>query len=163
MATPSITRSTRYTSQAITRCYYLPVISATNLTPTRSEMNAGTNLSPELFDWSGWTVTGTMIPTPDLSTAFESSIIGKTTAAASSITFYMDRAGVDVRGLLPRGTTGYIMFCDGGDVAGNKADVYPITVTSDGKERAAKGDQADKIMVSFAISAVPAENITVPA
>lgn len=163
MATPAITQSTRYTSQATTKIYYLPAVAAGSLTPTRSEMNAGTDLSREVADLAGWTVTGNQLPTPDLSNAFEASIPGKTTAAASSITFYMSKNGVDVRALLPRTTSGYIMFLDGGDVPSQFADVYPVTVTSNGKERYVKGDNADKIMVSFAITRAPAENVTIPA
>lgn len=163
MPTPKITASTRYTSLATTKCYFLPAIAATNLTPTRAEMNAGTDLSRELNDWSGWTVTGNDIATPDLETPFESNIPGKTTAEQSSLTLYASKNGVDVRTLLPRNATGFIMFCDGGDVANNKADVYPVQVKSNGKMRSLAGDAADKIQVQFSITREPAENVTIPA
>jgi hypothetical protein len=163
MATPDIVASTRFTSQGTTKCYFLPTIAAGNLTPTRPEMDAGTNLSPQLNDWSGWTVTSNKISTPDLETTFESSIPGKTSSEDSDITFYASLDGADVRTLLPRGTTGFIMFCDGGDVPGNKADVYPIQVMSNGKVRSVNGEDADKITVPFSITAEPAENVTIPA
>lgn len=163
MATPSITRSTRYTSAGVTKVYYLPTVAATNLTPTRPEMNAGTDLSLEVADWAGWTVTSNKIETPDLGSLFTGQIPGKTTAADSSITFYASKDGNDVRGLLPRNTSGYVMFCDGGDIAANKAAVYPVTVMSNAFERAVKGTEADKIMVQFSITHQPSEGVTVPA
>lgn len=163
MPTPLITKSTRYTSAGVTKCYYLPTVAAANLTPTRAEMTAGTDLSRELADWAGWTVTANKIETPDLANVFTSQIAGKTTAADSSLTFYASVNTVDVRNLLPRGTTGNIMFCDGGDVAGNRADVYPVTVMSNGKQRKIKGDGADEIMVQFSITSPPGENVTIPA
>jgi len=163
MPTPTLTASTRFTDQAVTKLYYLPSIAATNLTPTRAEMNAGTDLSGEVNDITGWTVTAAQIDTPDMATLFKSSIPGSTDSPKSDITFYTSKTGVDVRTLLPRGTTGYIMFLDGGDIVSNKAEVYPITVTANGVKRTADGKAASKVLVEFAITRQPAQGVVVPA
>src|SRR6478672_9013960 len=135
MATAAITSSTRYTSIGLTKVYYLPSVASTSLIPTRAEMNAGTDLSPEIADWTGWVVTGVQINTPDLSTVFETSISGRVSAAKSSITFYASKTGVDVTAILPRTTTGFIQWLDGGDISGNQCEVYPITVLANGIDR----------------------------
>lgn len=162
MATPAITASNRYFDVSVTKVYYVPAIAATNLTPTRVELNAGTDLSKEIADWSGWTVTGGEIPTPDLGSLFTSKIPGRTDAEDSSLTLYADKAGVDVRTLLPRGTSGFLCFLDGGDVAGNKMDTFPIKVRSNSPVRSIE-DAASKRQVSFSITREPGESLTVPA
>lgn len=163
MATPAIVASTRYIDAGVTKCYWLPSIAAANLTPTRAELNAGTDLSPQLADWSGWTVTSNLVDTPDLATTFTSKITGRTEAADSSITLYADKEGVDGRALMPRLATGYIVFMDGGDIAANKCAVYPVTVSSCSLVRTVSGTEAAKLMVQYAITAQPGENLTVPA
>jgi len=125
-------------------------------------MNAGTDLSPEIADWTGWIVTGVQINTPDLSTVFETSISGRVSAAKSSITFYASKTGVDVTAILPRTTTGFIQWLDGGDISGNQCEVYPITVLANGIDRDNKMTLADRVMVDFAITKTPAQNVTIP-
>lgn len=142
--------------------YYLPTIAAANKTPTRAEINAGTNLTAEIADLSGWTLQGGEIETPDLGSKFNSKIPGRTSVDDSSLTFYADNRGVDVRTVLPRNTAGFIVICDGGDVAGAKADVYPIRVRSNGKVRSV-GDEAGRITIPFSITKEPTENVTLPA
>lgn len=161
MATPALTASTRFFRPGISKCYYIPTIAATNLTPTRAEMNAGTDLSAEIADISGWSVTSSFIDTPDYSTQFTGKITGRTEADDSSITFYESQNSVDVRTVLPRNTTGYIMWLDGGDVAGQKADVFPVKVGSNAKQRTTD-DEAAMIEVQFAVTRTPAENVTIP-
>lgn len=162
MPTPSITASTRYFDRGTTKVYFLPTVAATNLTPTRLEMDAGTNLSNEVADINGWSVTAEQIDTPALGTEFVANIPGGTSSSDSSITFYMSANSVDARALLPRGTTGYIMWLDGGDVGGNKADVFPVRVRALAKMRSL-GNEASRLEVQFSITRTPGENVTVPA
>lgn len=163
MPTPAIVASTRYTDKAVTKCYWIPTIAATSLVPTRVEMNAGTDLSPQLADWSGWTLSANQIETPDLATSFTSKIPGSLTSEDSSLTLYASKNGVDARSLMPRGQAGNLMFCDGGDITANKADVFPVTVTSVGKIRSLGGEEAAKLLIGYSITAQPAENVTIPA
>lgn len=163
MPTPNLTASTRFTDNATTVVYYLPSIAATTLVPTRAEMNAGTNISVELNDLDGWSLEAELIDTQALSESFQSKIPGSLSAPDSSLTFYTSKTGVDIRTLLPRGTTGYVMFCDGGDVAGQKAEVYPVTVTSVGLMRNITGTEASKTKIGFAITRPPAQGVTIPA
>lgn len=161
MATPALSTSTRYFDPEVTKCYFVPTI-ATKSAPTRTEMDAGTDLSAEIADLSGWMVAGEAIPTPDLGSKFTSSIDGRVQAEDSSLTFYASDDGVDVRAVLPRGTNGFILWMDGGDVPANKMDVFPVRVLSNGKMRNLSNEAA-KIQVQFTITSTPAENVAVPA
>lgn len=161
MAATPLAASTRFFHRGKTKVY---VVSSINVrtSVTREELDAGVDLSGEIADWSGWTVTSGEIATPDLGTVFTSKIGGSLDIEDSSMTFYADRAGADVRTLLPRDTDTNIVILDGGDVAGYKMDVFPVRVRSVGKDRSL-GDDAGLVVVSFSITAEPAENVTVPA
>jgi hypothetical protein len=160
-ATPAPTAN-RFFHVGETVVYYLPSIAAANRTPTRAEINAGTELTDEIADLSGWTIQGGEIETPDLGSKFNGKIPGRTSVDDSSFTFYADNRGVDVRSVLPRGTSGFIVICDGGDVAGALADVFPARVRSVGKVRSV-GDEAGRLTIPFSITKEPAENVALPA
>lgn len=158
----AIPTSTRFFQPGISEYVFLPTIADAGLVPTRAEITAGDDLSAEIADVSGWNVQSNQIDTPDMGTRFVSQIGGRTTAPSSSITFYGDREGVDVRTVLPRETEGYMLIMDGGDVAASKGDVFPVIVTSVGKVRST-GDQAHQLTITFAITGEPAEDIAIPA
>jgi hypothetical protein len=158
-ATP-ITASNRYYRQGVSKVIWVPTI-ATLASPTRSEINAGTDLSPEVQGVSGWEVTGNTEDTPDLASVFIGKVPSTTTADASTITFYSDSTSVDVRSLLTRGTQGYIIWMDEGDVAAYLMDVFPVRVTSAPKKRDISA--VAMIDINFAILREPAENATIPA
>src|SRR5215216_5822239 len=158
MAAPNITASIRYARFGVTRVVYALTVSNYN-SPTRAEINAGTDLSTEVAEISGFQVNSGFIPTPDLATPFTGQILGRTTAEDSSITMYASVNSVDVRTLLPRGTVGYLMWFDEGDVPTRKYDIYPITVGSVGKERTTD-DTPARLVVNVAVTREPAENVT---
>jgi hypothetical protein len=161
VAAPNIVASTRYARFGVTRVVY--ALSVSNyLSPTRAEINAGQDLSNEVAEINGFQVTSNFIDTPDLASSFTPKIAGRTSSDDSSITMYASLNSTDVRGILPRGTTGFLMWFDEGDVPGRKYDIYPITVGSVAKERSTD-DVASRLVVSVAITRVPAENVTVPA
>lgn len=169
MPTPVISASTRYMDLGITKVYYLPTIAATTLIPTRTEMNAGRDLSPELGDWSGWTLSPEFLDTQNITSAFKTNIPGSLSSPPCTMTFYTSRNGTDVRAVLPPGTAGFIMFCDGGDVTGNKAEVWPILVGSNsvlrnppGAGTASSTPVASLIFVEFANTGAPAQLVPIP-
>jgi hypothetical protein len=155
-----MTASARYSPIGITKVYFCSAI-ANKSAPTRAELNAGTELSGEISDIGGWEPTSDSIDTPDLANRFVGSVPGRIKADESSLTFYRSSNSVDVRGLLPRDTVGFIVFLDEGDVAARKMDVFPVTVASAPKDRSM--EEAGRIVVNFKISSTPAENVTIPA
>jgi len=159
MAATPIGATNRYFRRGVTKVYFVPTI-ANKASPTRSELDAGTDLSPEIADSDGWQVTGDTVDTPDLGTTFVGKIPSTTSADDSSLTMYADSGSQDVRTLLPRGTTGFIVWMDEGDEAGLLMDVFPVRVTSAPKQRSL--DDAAQIMISFAVIREPAENVAIP-
>jgi hypothetical protein len=164
MPATAITAAVRYIHPGVTKFYFLTAIAAASKQATRTELDAGTNLSPELAGTSGWSVSSNIVDTPDLETAFISKIIGRTTAENSTATFYMTKTGADaLRSLLPRGTTGFVVICWGGDAQNNLADTFPVTVASAAKEVNLTSEDPARVMMSFAITAVPAIDWALPA
>lgn len=163
MTTPAILPSSeRFFAPEISKVYFIPIIADPGYAWTRAELAAGDDITGEVADINGFVVTGNMINTPDLASRFTGMIPGRTQADSSSITFYADLAGDDIRKVLPRGTKGFLVFCDGGDVATQPSDVFPIEVSSVGKVRTT-GDQAHQITITFAITSKPAEDVDIPA
>lgn len=159
-ATP-IAASDRYFARGKSKIYSLTTV-VSLAAPTRAELNAGTDLSPEVAGVSGWLVEATDIETPDLATSFTGKIPGSTSIGEASIDMYADDNGADVRTLLPRGTTAFIYLMYGGDVTGAKMDGFKCRVKSVGKP-VTLGDDASIVTVSFTILTIPSENISVPA
>lgn len=162
MAAPAITASVRYSARGSTKIYWLPAVSSIN-SPTRAELNGGTDLSPQIADASGFSVSSEQIETPDLATRYTSTVPGSIAAEESSLTMYASRNGVDARSLMARDTAGFIGLLHGGDIASNKMDVFPVIVSSVSKQIQVAGGEADTLVFSFAITAEPAENVSVPA
>lgn len=158
MATP-IKSSVRYYRRGTTKVLWVPAI-ASKAAPTRTELNAGTALEGETGAMAGWQTTSETVATPALGSRFTPVVGGAITAAESSLTFWASKDGDDVRSLLTRETPGFVVWMDEGDVSGQTMDVYPVTVTSQAKVRELDG--AAQIMCQFAITAEPAENVTIP-
>lgn len=162
MAATPITASTRYINPGTTKIVFATSVSNKN-SVTRGEINAGTDVTREVAATEGWGVTGENVDTPDLDTRFTSKQPGRTTAEDSSITYYADVAGSDARAIMPRDTNGFIMIFDGGDVPGRKMRVFPIRVSSVGIPVSVEGTEAATVVIDYAITSEPAENVTVPA
>ena len=157
----TLASSTRFISAGVTKWYFLTALAATNLTPTRAEITAGTDISGEVADFSGWTLQASSVATPDQGSRFIKNVPGRTSVADSSITFYADKGGTDIRGTMTLDLAGWIVIADGGDVTGYKAEVFPVRVMSVGGVRST-GDAAFQITVQYAITSTPA-TITLPA
>lgn len=154
--------STRFYAPNVTKVWFVPTIASTALEVTRAELTAGTDLSDEVADLSGWNVTGEDIATPGLSD-FTGSVPGRTSVEASSITFYADEDGVDARTVLTPGLSGYIVIADAGDIAGGVCDVFPVRVKAVGKPRTVTGSNAHHVTVGFSTPRKPAVDVDLPA
>lgn len=154
--------SDRFFAVGVTEVIEVPTIAATTGIPTRAELDGGTNLTGEIADISGWMQKAGSIGTADLKNRFTGNLPGRITVDESSITFYADQEGTDVRGVLTKDKVTHIVFMDGGDVAASKMDIYTVRVASVGKVRSTS-DQASQITVTFSITKVPVEDVAIPA
>jgi hypothetical protein len=162
MAPPPINAHTRYVAKSKTKCYWVPDI-ANKSAPTRGELDAGIDLSPQIMDVDGWVLESESVETPDLATRFTGSINGSTSADDSSLTMYSDRNGADIRAVLELDDDGFVVWLHGGDIAGNPTmDVWPSRIGSLGKN-ITLDDDASSIQVNFNITDEPAENLVIPA
>jgi hypothetical protein len=160
VAAPDVVVSTRYTRPEISDTYWLLAIANINA-PTRAELNAGTNLANEIAANDGFTVEGTTLEAADQGHKFTAQVSHRINAADSSISCFASLNSVDVRGLIHRDDVGFLVFLDEGDVAGRKMDIYPVKCKSVSKPR--DNEAVPLIVVSFAITATPAVDITIPA
>jgi hypothetical protein len=160
MPAPNIPASTRFFRPGTTSVVFCTTI-ANKAAPTRGEINAGTDLRNEVAEISGFQTTSETVDAPDLGSRFNVKIPGRIAADDSSLTLYESVTGVDARSLLPRDTTGFLLFMDGGDVSGRKMDVFPITVASLAHDRSL--EDPGRLIVTFTVTSVPAENVLIPA
>lgn len=158
-ATP-LAASTRYYPPGTRQVYWVPSI-ASIAAPTRSELDAGTDLTGEVAAMAGFDPTSATVDTPDLATRFTPQIPGAITVSASTITLYASEDSQDIRQILPRDTSGFVVVFWEGDVAGRDMDVFPVRVTAAPKDPTMTN--AGQVTINFAITAEPAENIVVPA
>jgi len=156
-ATPISTVS-RYIPEGVWHFNFLPAIAS----PTRAEINAGTDLSPQVAGYGTWAVIGAAVPTPDLASSFVPSIPGLLSADGTTLSMYADPTGSDVRTLLPRNTVGFMLVLPGGDVAGRKMNAFAIKILQCAPSSSLGGNPATLEIVATPTSA-PVENITIPA
>lgn len=161
-AVPVVNSTERFFSVEISKIYLMLEVADLEAGATRAELEAGKDLTNEIAAISGFSVTSGTIDVPDLGSRFTKKIPGRTTVEDSSITFWADLKGQDIRTDLPRGTKGFLAFCDQGDETGLPYDLYAFEVTSVGKVRSVD-EQGFQLTVGFAITRVPAEDLTLPA
>lgn len=164
MAAPAITTATRFTSRGSTKCYWVEAIS-NPASPTRSELNAGVDLSPELMDQDGFTEEPELLDGPDLASRRTKQVPGPINPSAPTLTMYASKTGADddVRGVMSEDDAGFIVWLYGGDVAGQTMSVFPVTVTSMTYQPSVSGSDIDTILVAFAISDDTQLNLDIPA
>ncbi len=154
-----LTPTVRYVPLGTRKVYWVTTI-ATYTAPTRGELNAGIDLTGELAEMNGFSVTSDAVETPDLSSRFTPKIPGRILADNSTITFWISSTSSDVRTVLPRDTSGFVVILPEGDVTSQKMDVYPAKVASAAIDTTI-GDPA-KILLTFTITKVPALNVAIP-
>lgn len=160
MPATAMAAASRYFQPGTTKVLVIPSIASLTAGATRTEINAGTDVSGDVAAINGFTVTSAQIDTPDLGGRFTKRVPGRLTADDSSITFYADVTGSDIRNVLSRDQQTNLGIMDGGDVAGRKADYFAVTVASVGKVR--DMEDSPRLTVTFTIRDY-GENKTVPA
>lgn len=144
---------------------FLPAVAAYAAgagSPTRAEITAGTDLSAALTEMSGFQLSNSPIPTPNLADTFTFQITGEDTVADSVVTFLDDDAAATVRTALAKGTAGFILLMPYGDVATKRCEVWPVKSAGVNDEWTVGNDPA-RFAVGLAITNVPNQNGTVPA
>jgi hypothetical protein len=162
MPPTKLATTVRYFRPGVTKVYWV-VAMATYTTPTRAELNAGTDVSDEIAEINGFTMISESVDTPDLSGRFVPKIPGRINVEDSSINFYASSTGFnDARSVLPRDTSGYVVFMDAGDISTTgRMDVAPATVASHGKLRGVEDPAMTQAV--FTVTRAIAEDKVIPA
>lgn len=154
----------RFMRKGITKVYFVPTI--TNKTaPTAAQVTAGTALTAQIAEISGFTFSNSPIQTPDMATKFVSQIPGEDTTEDSSITFYEDKSSNPIRTALAKDVNGYIVIFSAGTAgaspaAADKCEVWPVTISSNARKFSA-GNEAAQYEVRFATTDEPAVDAVV--
>ncbi|WP_256789810.1 hypothetical protein [Frankia sp. AvcI1] len=133
-----------------TNWYFVPAIS-NPAAPTAAEINAGINLSKNISDISGFKFENKPIETPDLSTAFVSTVDGEDSAADCALKLYDDTASQTIRTALAKGTNGFMVISPYAKTASSKCRVWPVRSTGDNDEYEMDAKQAARYEVMFAV------------
>jgi hypothetical protein len=117
----------------------------------------GTELTNSIAEISGFQLTNSPIPTPDLQATFTKSIVGEDTTDTSTITFYDDDSVTTIRTALVKGAVGFIILAPYGTAATKRFESWPARSTGVNDEWTVGNDPA-RYMVGFAITDVPTLN-----
>ena len=159
MAPPPLTPTLRYFPPGTRKVYWMPT-TANYLSPTRIEINAGTDVSGEIASMTGWSLTSAAVDVPDMGSRFTSQIPGRLTSATNDLECYISSNGNDVRRLLSLNLNGYIILLWEGDISGQWMDVFPVRVMAMAPDSAI--EDPGKMTVSFAPTKIPALQVVIP-
>lgn len=149
----------KFFRRGVSRIYFLPAVAGTS--PTGGEISAGTELTAWVGGITGFQLSNSPIPVPDLATIFTSQITGEDTVTDSALTINDDDTSTVVRTALAKGTSGFIYLMPYGNGSGKRGEKWPIKVTGYNDEWVLDNVNA-KAMVGFAITAVPVQNAVNP-
>lgn len=149
----------RYMQKGTTKLYFVPTIASATLAPTAAEVNAGTNMTPQINEITGFSFANDTIETRDMSSTFVSNIPGEDAAEDSSLVFYEDKTSNPIKTAVAKGTTGYVcIFFKGtagaSPAAGDVCDVWPVQVAANVRQYTA-ANEAAMWRAEFAVTATP--------
>jgi hypothetical protein len=157
VATPLATLNP-YIPLDIRKFYWVPTI-ANTASPSRGELDAGTDLSPQVTDANGWSISGTTVASQSfVGTAIN--LQGPKSIDDSSLTTRLSKTTTDARTILTQDLAGYIVVFPEGDVTGRKMDVFTVIVNAIPKSPGI-ADPATATF-QFAITALPNMRVTIP-
>ncbi len=146
---------TRFFQPELTKWYWMTTIAAFSTTgATIAELGASStvDITGDLVDSSGFTVSTADLATPDANLRFVGSIPARKTADAASQDFYASATGADIRATLTDGLAGYLVRFLNGAVTGSSTDYFKVTVSSVSVVPAV--EDVVKIHVNYTVRAV---------
>lgn len=161
MAAPDIEYVDPYTGRGTMEYVWIEDL-ADYKNPTRTELDAGVCLTPNVYDHDGFTVKSSQVDAPNARDRFTPTIAGEQKADDSSISSYIAKDGVDARDLMPEDAEGYIARYPGGDKEGYLVDIFPVQVSAQNKVINLDGGKPDGMQFQFAIKRKPELNHPIP-
>jgi hypothetical protein len=141
------------------RKFYFGLTIANTASPSRGELDAMTDVSPQVTDAAGWSITGTTVDSQSfVGTALK--LPGPKSIDDSSLTCRLSKTTTDIRTICTQDLAGYVVVFPEGDVTGRKMDVFTVLVNALPKSPGI-ADPAT-VQVQFAVTATPNMRVTVP-
>lgn len=150
----------KFFRKGVSKMKFLPAVAGSS--PTRPEIVAGVDLSPQVSAISGFQLNNSPIAVPNLAEVFTPQINGEDTVADSSITFNDDDTATTIRTALAKGTVGYMVLFPYGDVATKRLEKWNVVSTGVNDEWTTDNTAA-KFMVTFAVLTTPVQDGVTPA
>lgn len=152
----------RFFRRGVSKVFFLPAV-ADPTAVSRAEITAGTDLSVDIADISGYQFENSPINTPNLASSFTPQIDGEDTAPNSSLTFYdRDAADETIRTALAKGTKGFLVLFPYGDVPTERCEVWEIS-SSGVNDEWSMGNDAARFQVGTSILSPPEQDVPIPA
>lgn len=156
----------RYFRRGTTKIYFAPSVADVDA-PTVTELTAGTELTCDIAEISGFAFQNSPIDVPDMCAEFVKKIPGEDTADDSEMTFYEDDTSNPLFTTLAKGSQGFVVFFPYGvggasPMIGDDCEVWPVSVAKTTREWSAGNDPA-RFMTTFTIVDVPGLNSVVAA
>lgn len=155
----------RFIPNERSKVYFLTSAPTAADSVTTAELTAGKDLTPFIISVNA-SSQGNTVPTPNISTLFETSIPG-TVQAAFSADMYRDDEDDDAWDALPRGTEGVFVISrvggsgtDGELDTGDKVELWPVMVVSRTMSNMSSNTAAT-FTIQGSIPREPVENATV--
>lgn len=172
MPASTLSATTRYYPVGVRQFYIVDVI-ADIANASRTELDAGTDVTDEIVDGgiSGFMVNAETVPAPDAGRRFTSTIDGRTSVDTCSIAFYTTSDGTtDIRDRLTKGLNTHVLVFPEGDhppVVGTPSktwhyDAWPVRVITD-PSIDSDMSKPGQVIVTFAATGEPAIRKAVPA
>src|SRR6266704_4239194 len=131
MAAPPLATLNPYLPVDIRKIYWVATI-ASIAAPTRGELDAGTDLSPQVVDAPGWFIDGSTVQSQSF-VGPALNLIGAQSFADSSLVMRNSRTSTDARTIFVvqrPALTGFIVIFPEGDVTGYKMNVFSVAAVS---------------------------------
>lgn len=154
----------RFTRKGKSKLWFVPTLTSTT-SPSITEIQAGTEITGQVSDMSGWTFESTRIPTPNMADVFTPQIAGEDQVGTPTVTIYDDDSGAGggtIRTALAKDAAGYLVHAPYGLTATKKCRVYPIQSSGPNDEITVANEPA-RFVVGFAITSPPKTDSTLAA
>jgi hypothetical protein len=147
--------------RGVVRVYFVPAI-AVLATPTRAEINAGTNLSSSIAGIGGFAIESQIKEVAPVGAAFveQTPGVNKTTGPCT-LTLYEKKNATDLRIAVAVGLAGYMIITPTGDAVGRRCEVWPGKVASLSPTWDMAGASVFRLL--FAVRAAPTLSAVLPA
>lgn len=142
----------------VSKIYICPAVAGSN--PTTPELNAGTDITPDLADVNNISVKSNLVDTPDFASNFTTKVVGADQIGDPELVYWDRDNATTNRTALAKGTVGVLVLMPYGRVSGKRCELYAVT-------SAGVNDQWDhntpaQFSATLAVTAPPSQSAVLP-